>query len=51
MVMTMIMIDGDDNEDNDNHEYDDTSIDDLCEGFSRTTLLRCRSIRYLIEYV
>ena len=42
MVMTMIMIDGDDNGDNDNHEYDNTGIDDLCdEGFSHTTSLRC----------
>ena len=46
MVMTMIMIDGDDNGDNDNHEYDNTGIDDLCDGgFSHTTSLRCCSIR------
>ena len=47
MVMMRIMIDDyDDNEGNDNHEYDNTGIDDLCdEGFSHTTSLRCCSIR------
>ena len=47
VVMMRIMIDDDDdNEGNDNHEYDNTGIDDLCdEGFSHTTSLRCCSIR------
>ena len=46
VVMMRIMIDDEDNEGNDNHEYDNTGIDDLCDGgFSHTTSLRCCSIR------